>query len=246
MLTMGKPNAAKPNAAKTPADTLKDMNAYRDLPIRSMAFASRNTGDEKMKVVAAIEPIDPAVALTSVVAGLYDGPKLIARWTSKPEDVVNKPVMAALLVPMGTYRLRTSASDAAGHLGAVDESFSAQLTPAGPLKLSSLVLGAAKTGGGFAPQMEFSAEPAAIAYLEIYGGKPNMPVAGTVEVAETVNGPAVQTVQVQWGATAEPDKFNGFAQIALSSLKPGDYIVRAIVGVEGQPEGRVMHTLRKR
>lgn len=246
ILTLGKANAAKSNAAKTPVDTLKDMNAYRDLPIRSLAFSSRNAGDDKMKIVAAIEAIDPSAALTSVVAGLYDGPKLIARWTSKPEDVANTPVMAALLVPVGTYRLRVAAADASGHLGVVDAPLAAELVPAGPLKLSSLVLGAAKAGGGFAPRLEFSAEAAAIAYLEIYGGKPNMPVAGTVEVAETVNGPAIQAAKVQWGATPEPDKYNGFVQIDLSSLKAGDYVVRAIVGVTDQPEGRVMRTLRKR
>jgi hypothetical protein len=222
------------------------MNAYRDLPIRTISFASRNTGDEKLKIVAAIEAVDPAATLTSVVAGLYDGPKLVARWTSKPEDLVNKTVMAAMLVPAGTYRLRAAASDSGGHLGAVDAPLTAELVAAGPLKLSSLVLGAPKDGGGFVPRMDFTSEPAAIVYLEIYGGKPNMPVAGTIEVAETVNGPAIQAAKVQWGATGEPDRFNGFAPIALSSLKPGDYIVRAIVGVEGQPEGRVLRTLRKR
>jgi VWFA-related protein len=246
MLALNRPNASKANAAKTAADTLKDTNAYRDLPLRTAVFTSRNTGDDKIKIVATIEPIDPAAAVTQVVAGVYDGNKLVARWTSKPEDVANRPVLAALLVPAGNYRLRAAANNAAGQVGVVDTPLAAELTPAGPLKLSSLVLGAAKPGGGFAPRMEFGSEQSAIGYLELYGGKADLQVAGVVEIAESVSGPALQSINIQWGATEEAGKYNGIAQIPLGSLKPGDYIVRAIVGVVGDQEGRVIRTLRKR
>jgi len=245
LLTLGKANT-KANAAKNAGDTLRDANAYRGLPLRTAVFTSKNSGDDKIKVVATIEPLDSAATLTQVVAGVYDGDKLIGRWTSKPEDVATRPILAALLVPPGNYRLRAAANDAAGHLGAVDTPLAAELTAAGPLKISSLVLGGPKPAGGFAPHMEFGGEPNAIAYVEIYGGKPNLQVAGVVELAESVNGPALQSISIQWGATDEAGKYNGVAQLALGSLKPGDYVVRAIIGVVGEPEGRVLRTLRKR
>ena len=247
MLPLARAEAGR-NAAKiAPRDTLRDLKPYRDLPLRVSAFSSRNAGDDKMKIVATIEPLDPAAALTSVIAGLYDASgKLVAQWSSKPEDVTSQPVLAALVAPAGTYRLRAAASDGTGRVGAVDTPLAAELTTAGVLKLSSMVLGAPKADGGFAPKMEFSTEPAAIVYLELYGGRTNMQISAQVEVAESLNGPAIQTAQVQWGATSEPDKFNGLAQVPLAALAPGDYVVRAIVGVEGQPEGRVTRTLRKR
>jgi len=128
----------------------------------------------------------------------------------------------------------------------VDTPLTAELATAGVLKMSSIVLGVPKDGGGFTPRMEFAAEPTAIVYFELYGGKVNMQIGATIEVAESVNGPAIQTAKVQWGATSEPDKFSGMAQMPLASLAKGDYVVRVIVGVEGQPEGRVTRTLRKR
>jgi VWFA-related protein len=247
-MAIAKTDGGKAGAAKiAPKDTLRDLKPYRDIPLRVTAFSSRNTGDEKMKIVAALEPLDPALVVTSAIAGLYDpAGKLVAQWSSKPEDLTVKPILAALAAPPGTYRLRAAAGDAAGRVGAVDMTISAELVGAGALKLSSMVLGAPKAGGGFSPRMEFSAEAAAIVYFELYGGKTNMQIGATVELAESVNGPAIQTAPIQWGATAEADKFSGVAQLPLVSLKPGDYVVRVIVGLEGQPEGRVTSTLRKR
>ena len=46
--------------------------------------------------------------------------------------------------------------------------------------------------------------------------------------------------------TSEADKFILTSPIAIGDLKPGDYVVRAIVGMQGQPEGKVVATFRKR
>lgn len=245
-LPIARPDAGKTAAKIAPKDTLRDVKAYRDLPLRVAALTSRTTGDEKILVVAIIEPIDPALALTSVAAGLYDGPKLIAQWSSRPEDLTTKPIKAALAAAPGTYRLRAAASDAAGHLGAVDMPLTVGLTTAGPLKLNSIVLGSPREGGGFTPRLEFTTEPIAIVNFELYGGKTNMQLGATVELAESLNGPAIQRAKVQWGATPDPDRFDGMAQLPLAALAPGDYVVRVIVGLEGQPEGRITRTLRKR
>ena len=58
--------------------------------------------------------------------------------------------------------------------------------------------------------------------------------------------PSIATAPIQWGPTPEPDKFNGRGELPLGTLKPGDYVVRVVVGVDGQGEGRVIQTLRKR
>ena len=42
----------------TPRDMIRSPNAFADLPLRAAAFASRNTGDNKIKILAMFEPID--------------------------------------------------------------------------------------------------------------------------------------------------------------------------------------------
>ena len=46
------------------------------------------------------------------------------------------------------------------------------------------------------------------------------------------------------GPTNEPDKLQVFGEIPVDKLAPGDYVIRAIVQMEGQPEGKVIRTLR--
>ena len=51
----------------------------------------------------------------------------------------------------------------------------AALATVGPLSLGSLMLGVSR-GGSTTPQLEFGAEPTAIAYFDIYGGAPGLPL----------------------------------------------------------------------
>ena len=234
-------------AAKTAKDALHSPSGYSDLPIRVTSFSSRDAGG-KIKVVAAVEPLDPAARLTSAAAGLYDaGGKIIAEWASKPEDLVGPPVRASLLAPPGTFRLRVAGLDAAGRVGTVDSPVTTDLVTAGSLTLSSLMLGrGGPTAGSFTPVFEFGTEPTAVVSFELYGGRTNMPLRALVELAQSVNGPAMLTARLNWAGTVETDRFVGTAQLPLASVPPGDYVVRAIVALDGEPEGRVIRTLRKR
>ena len=66
------------------------------------------------------------------------------------------------------------------------------------------------------------------------------------EVAETPEGPALQTVPPSGlSPTKDPDRFSVQATIPIKDLKPGDYVIRAVFGIEGTPPGKVMRTLRK-
>jgi hypothetical protein len=46
-------------------------------------------------------------------------------------------------------------------------------------------------------------------------------------------------------ATEEKDKFVVNAAIPIGGLTAGDYVVRAIIGLENQPAGRVFRAFRK-
>ncbi len=43
----------------------------------------------------------------------------------------------------------------------------------------------------------------------------------------------------------EPDRRIALGALPISALAPGEYVVRAIVSVDGRPVGRVTRTLRK-
>ena len=239
-LAFGRP--AGKSASASPRDMIRVATAFPDLPLRAAAYSSRNPGDDKVRVLALFEPMDPDTKLNAAVVGLFDEKgKLTAQWTAQSADLATQPSMAALIVPAGTYRVRIAAKDASGRSGAVDvHGFAATLIEAGPIKLGDLVLG--KIGPkGPVPAMQFEGDQEAIAIIELYG-RPEGPLKMYAEVL--TGGEPVQ-IPLSPSASNEPDKFLLSAQIPLASLKPGDYTVRAVVAVEGHPDAQVTRTLRK-
>jgi hypothetical protein len=233
-----------PPPTRSPAEMIRDTRTFRTLPIRVAAYTSVGAAN-KLRLIAVVEPVDPAVTLTAVSAGAFDEQgKLIGQVSATPVELATLPPMVAMDVPPGTYRLRGAAVDTTGRSGSADIPLTVELAPAGPLKLSSLVVGVSR-GGAFRPRLLFTTEPVAIGYLELYGGTAGMQVAAVLEVANTPTSPALVTTQLALEATSEPGRFTATGAIPLAALKPGDYVARAIVGVEGQPAGRVIKTIRK-
>ena len=100
-------------ARRAPRELLRQTAIKRDLPLRVTGFASRQSGQQNVKVVAVAEPIDPTTELASAALGLIDGNgKLVAQAPFEAADLKpGQPVMAAMLVPPGSYRLRAAATD---------------------------------------------------------------------------------------------------------------------------------------
>lgn len=234
---------AKKANAPTARDMIRSPNAFADLPLRAAAYSSRNTGDNKIKILAMFEPLDGTAKLNAAMIGMFDkAGKLQAQWTAQGSDLNSTMVIAGLLVEPGTYRLRVAATDATGRAGAVDTDVSAAIVAAGPIHLGDLVLG--KMGAQSAvPTMQFSGEPEAVGMIELYG-RPAGPLTAFVEITTGGEGEPLVAVPLQPSATSDPDRFILSAKLPIAALKPGDYLVRAVVGVQGQ-EGRVTRTLRK-
>lgn len=232
-------------AARTPLDMMKQAELFRDLPLRLTAYTSREPGSDRVRVVTMFESPDPAAAVSSAMVGLFDGQgRMVASTQLSGAELANSPVVSALSVPAGTYRVRVAATEATGRSGAADHRVTAELTPAGPLLMSALVLGTERAGR-FVPRLEFRDEVSARAHLEIYGGAEGTQVGVAFEIARTTNGPALVTVPGVFDATSEPDRFIITAALAIGALPPGDFVVRATVAAAGQPAGRVFTTLRK-
>lgn len=235
---------AKPMAAPSPKDMMKTATVYRDVPVRLSAFASRNPGDGKVRIVAIAESPNGS-KMSAASMAMYDtGGKLVAQWSANATELTAPSLVAAFVQSPGTYRVRVAVNDAAGRAGTADYDLNATLTPAaGVLTVSHMMLG---TGGtAFSPKLQFTNEPTVVAYFELYGGKAGLPVTVAMELASSLNGPAIAQLQPQIAASSEPDMFRVVAPINIGALAPGDYVVRAIVGLDGQPAGRIVRTLRK-
>jgi hypothetical protein len=243
-LLMPKEVAAK---AVAPKDMLRVGAEYRDLPLRAASFASRMEGRTDVRVVALFEPIDPASALTAAAVGLFDAKgTLKAQWTAQKDDLARTPARADLLAPPGVYRVRVAATDAAGRGGTTDYELNADMVRADPLKLSALVLGTPGPGGGaLAPRLEFTAERVAVGLLEIYGVPKGAAVKVDLDVAQTLEGPALATAETNVSPGSAEDMLRAYGGFAIDTLAPGDYVMRAVVLLDGKPVGKVTRTLRK-
>ena len=241
------PRAGKASGASSARDLLRDPTGtvYRALPLRAVAYASASEGG-KVKVLAALEPIERNVKLVSAVFGLIDvnREKLVVQWTADSRELATEPVVTAGEASPGPYRLRVAAVDSNGRQGTVEYEFVATLTGAKPLTLSDMALGTS-TEGGLVPRLVFGGDQAAVTYFEVYGAVPS-PDALTVrlEIAQSADDRALSSA-VPRIVTAEPERRMITGTLPIATLPPGDYVVRAIVSLDGRPIGRVLRTLRK-
>jgi len=243
-LIFAAPVAGTTGPARTPSEMLRVGTVFSDLPLRVSSFASQNDPSGMMRVVAAGEPDEPGVSLTSLSLGFYDSQGKMMGQINLDKELSSMPAFGTMVLPAGTYRVRAAAVDSNGRAGTADSELIAEMTPAGPLKLSTLVLGLWRDNA-FQPRLQFAAEPVAIAYLDVVGGSPGQAVGALVEVAKTLNGPALVTTRLALESTSDPSRFIASGAVPIASLPAGDYVVRAVVGVEGQAYGRVVRTLRK-
>jgi hypothetical protein len=241
-LVLAKTDARKDPKFLSPQDMLRGARRFRTLPLRAAAFTSRDQGTS-LKVVALAEPMEPSVPIIAASMGLVDARnRLVTQWTAEKGDLSTGRLFTAFPASQGPYRLRVAAIDAAGRHGTVEYPFRAELDSAGGFKLSTLVFGISRNNS-FEPQMIFGNEQAAVIYLELYG-RAREPVV-RVELAESIEGPAVVSAPARITETADPDRRIAVAALPIASIFPGDYVVRALVTDDGKPLGRTTRTLRK-
>ncbi len=226
-------------------DLLRTSDVRRDLPLRAAGYPSQGQTKDIVKVVVVVEPPDPSDEISAAAVGLYDERgRLSAQVTLRREELANRPAFTAISAKPGAYRLRVAAVDRGGRTGTVDTQIEARLSKADPVTLSAMVLGTPGSEG-FSPRLVFSAEPSLIAYFEIYGVPKATEVSVVFELATTVDGPAVGTAQGRLQLGGEDGTWQASGGIGLSQVPPGDYLLRALVTIDGKTVGRVDRTLRK-
>lgn len=238
------PPGQRPLQALQPRQMARSSMRYRQFPIRAAAYPSSNY-DGRIKIVVVYEPEEEAARMSAAsLAAIDPSGRLIAQSTASPEDLARRPAVAAVVVPPGPYRLRVAATDATRAGGTVEMDVDARLTPAGPVTLSALALGGSDVLV-FEPRLGFTDEPAAVAYLELYGVRPGSTVNVRFELAATPEGTAIVSMPAMLPPSSTPGRI-ATAALPIAPLPPGDYVVRALVLVDGQPVGQTTATLRKK
>jgi VWFA-related protein len=240
------PNRA-PLPAIVPETLVRKMDVRRDLPLRAAAFAFRDTDSAQRRIVVAVEPSDPMTTIVRAVFALVDvGGQAAAQWTEEGVALTSRPIVTAAAVPPGDYRLRVVALDAAGRLGTVDYEFTAELTQAPTVIMSTLMTGTI-TQGGFRPALlPSAADPTVTGYFEFYGSFTSGDVLSVrLEVAASAEGPALASAGGSVVGTSVPTRFIATGDIPLKAITVPELVVRAILSVNDRPVGRVTRTLRR-
>lgn len=237
-----------PRDSRSVAPSLRDMLAttsvFHDLPLRAGAYSSFEEGAGQIRVLALAEPVEPGVKLAALMAALFDRDgKGIASWVAQPADMERTPVIGAVTAPPGAYRLRVAAIDTTGRSGTADYDVDVELAQTGAMKISSVLLGLSR-GGAFVPRLQFITEPVAIGYVEMTGAAPGAKVTATLELADEPNAPSRLSVPLTIEAGAS-GRYVAKGALPIGALPPGDYIVRAMIALDGHPPTRVIRTLRK-
>lgn len=238
------PRRAAAAANASTKDMLRSGVAYRALPIRVSAFGSSGVADS-VKILSVLESIEPDVKFSAAMFGLIDTRnRLVAQWTANESELTGLPVITAGSAAPGAYRLRVAAVDTHGRRGTAEFEFIARLTEAGSLRLSDMALGVSRDGS-FAPKLVFGSDQAAVGYFEIYGSavKPES-VTVRMEIARSADERALTTA-VARTVPQQDEKWIAIGALPIAPLAPGEYVVRAIVSIDGRPVGRVIRTLRK-
>jgi hypothetical protein len=227
-------------------DLLASGKVFRDLPLRATVYTSRMVQAGKMTVVCAFDLDDPSAKLAEASVILFDTTgKAKAQWTGQPAAFKANPVVAMFAAPgPGTYRMRLAAIDASGAAGTIDEDVRVEAVSPGSAQASALVLGT-QDSRGFAPRLEFADEKVATAAVEIYGvSKPSV-VEAKFEFAATEDGPAAAALPGTVQAAGD-DVRTAFVSFPIAQMPAGDFVVRAVITVDGQPlAAKPIHTMRK-
>lgn len=240
----GAATAAAPTKAGSPRDMIRVLTPFREIPLRSTGMVSRVPGKTDMMVTALFEPEDPATKLNAAVVALFDDKgTLKAQWTAQPKELEVTPVVAAVPVAPGTYRMRVAVTDASGKAGSTDSQIAVQLNGAGAVKLGSLVMGTDQKS----MKLQFKGtDPQVIGFVPLYGVTKEMKISVVYEVRESEAGaPLGTTAGNIIEMPSAPDTRMVWGGFGLAPLAPGDYLMKVIVTVDGQEAGVVTRTLRK-
>jgi hypothetical protein len=180
--------------------------------------------------------------LSAVVSVVTAEGEVVGQWTARRADLERAPLVTAVPVAAGEYRVRAAVTDESGRGGLAEYPVDAVLANGAGITMSDMALGT-MTQAAFTPKLVFGDEAEATAYLEVYGAPAGATLTAIFELASTADGPALTS------AAGSVTVSNGVhmvtAGLPLAAMPAGDVLIRARILVNGTDAGVVRRTLRK-
>jgi VWFA-related protein len=150
----------------------------------------------------------------------------------------------------GNYVVKVAVVDSAGRRGSVQHSFRAQLTSAGQIRVTDLLIAdGASAEGGVVPAVSATFTGQMLqGYVELYSQAPDQlqNVSVVLEVSEREDGRTLDgaAADISVPATGGAERRTAEGAVPIALLPAGEYVARAVVSVSGKKVGQVSRPFR--
>jgi VWFA-related protein len=241
-------------------ETLRAPLQASDIGVKVSTYTLRDPSSQKLRVLVAAE-IDRSVnANASAALGfiLFDANgKAVA---SQIEPGIPRPpagqeraqlyVGTVLAEAPGLHTLKLAIVDDRGQRGSVEHTFRAQLSSAGQVRSTDLLIAESGTrpDGFVLPAVagDFSSDYLH-GYIELYSDAPDVLEQASVmlEVAGDEQGRTLDSTQARvLPMGTERTRRAAEAAVPIALLPPGDYVARAVINVNGRKSGQISRPFR--
>jgi VWFA-related protein len=242
-------------------DTLRSPLLASDIGLDITTYTFREPDTQKLRVVLATEIDRSRNELEKVTIAYVLADQQGNVVASQVEPEVTTPIDAATkkqphvgamsISSPGTYLVKVAVLDESGRRGSVQHNFRAQLTAAGQIRVTDLLIaentGAAAAGISPAVSANFTGQLLQ-GYVELYSETPEQLKNATVvmEVAGSEDSRALDSAPASYKDTpAEgPARRTAEASVPIALLPPGEYVARAVVSVSGRKIAQVSRPFR--
>jgi VWFA-related protein len=255
-------DTGKPKTSETVlAETLRAPLVASDIGLKVSTYTLRDPESGKLRVLMAAE-IDrsqnPEETLSAATMLLDSKGRLIA---SNLESEVKAPVrsdtrtqqyVGAILADQpGVHTLKLAVVDGRGRRGSVEHTFRLQLTSAGQVRATDLLIaeqtGASNAGVVPAVAGDFTTDTLH-GYVELYSDAPSV-LNDTSVVFEIAEGETTRALDSAPGrseppSAEAPNRRTAEGAVPIALLPPGEYVARAVISIKGQKAGQVARPFR--
>lgn len=241
------------------AETLHSPLLANELALKATTYIFKDPNSQKLKIMLASEidrSLNPdgrvALAYTLVDAkGELVNSEVEAEIKTPLRPNKTQTYFGAVVADAGVYTLRVAVVDDRGKRGSVEHTFRAQLTSAGQIRITDLLIAEGGPPGakGLTPAVsgDFMGEQLQ-GYVELHSEaeEPLRAATAVLEVAENEMGRALDSApaRFQEGDGASSTRRVGEGTVTIALLPPGDYIARAVVSAGGRKIGQVSRPFR--
>jgi hypothetical protein len=209
----------------------------------------RNAADGRIRTTCALRPVLKSGEQVASVTATLTAANAASTWTASADARRAVPLIAEFTHTEGDARIHAEIRTSSRRTLRGDATFPAVLTPAaGGLRVSPLALGQVDARGRFVPISSLaslaSADQAVVSF-ELYGGRADMAVSIALEAVTSLDAPALLRLRPTVAATPEPDRFVVTAPIDVATVPAEAALLRAVVGIDGQPATRIIRRLRR-